>query len=117
MPSYARMAMNVVIFVEESRAELPGMRDRLETFRKIRNVLQGLELGLGERVVVGDLRPGMRPCDPQIGQQRRHRFRGHRGAPVGVHRMRHEAIAFDGLGDEVLGQLRVLDRGDDPRRG
>ena len=41
---YARMVMNVVVFVEESGAELAGVRDRFEVVREVRNIFQGFEL-------------------------------------------------------------------------
>jgi len=61
-----------------------------------------------------DTRAGVRAGDPEIGEQRGDGFGGHGGASIGVHGVRGGPVAFDGLGDEVLRELGVFDRGDDP---
>ena len=45
-------------------------------------VLQGLELGLGEGVVIADLGAAQRASDPEVGEQLRGAFAGH-GTPRG----------------------------------
>jgi hypothetical protein len=66
-------------------AEGPSVVHRAEPFRERRAVLQGLELGFGVRIVVGDVRAGVRPDDPEVNEQLRDRLGGHRGATVGMH--------------------------------
>ena len=53
--------------------KLRGVLERAEPVGEHRRVLQRLEPGLGVRVVVGHPRPGVRPGDLQIGEQRRRR--------------------------------------------
>jgi len=45
--------VDVVVFVEEAGAVLAGLGEAGEGRGEVRQVLQGLELGLGERVVIG----------------------------------------------------------------
>jgi hypothetical protein len=58
-----------------------------------RRVLQRLEPGFGERVVIAHPRTGMRTGDAEIGEQRSDGLGGHRGAAIGVH---HSWGAVDG---------------------
>ena len=51
------MVVDVVVPVEEVPAERLGVLDRTESFREVRAVLQGFELGFRERVVVGHIGP------------------------------------------------------------
>ena len=52
VPRDPGMPVDVVVLVEEAGAELACVRQRGERVRELGQVLQGLELGLGERVVV-----------------------------------------------------------------
>jgi len=53
----------------------------------------------------------MRLQDPQVGQQRGHRLRRHRGTPVGADRVRDDAaVDADRLLDEMLRQITQLRR-------
>ena len=54
---------------EEVAAEAAPVLDRAEPFRKVGPVLQGLELRLGERVVVRDMGARVRLGDAEIGKQ------------------------------------------------
>ena len=80
----APVVMLGVVPGEEALAERPRAPDRAEALGELGPILQGLELRFGERVVVGDVRPAVRLGDAQVGEQQRHRLRGHRGAAVGV---------------------------------
>ena len=61
--------MNVVVLAEEVAAERLGILDTAETFGETRPVLQRFELGLGKRVVIGNMRPGVGLGHPQDGEQ------------------------------------------------
>jgi len=65
-------AVDVVVLVEEAGAELAGVGQGGERGRELGQVLQGLELCLGVRVVVADPGPGVGAGHTQVGQQRRH---------------------------------------------
>jgi hypothetical protein len=73
-----------VVPVEEALAEGAGILDAAEPVREGGVVLEGLELALRVRVVVGDVWPGMGADDAQVGQWNGDRLGGHRAAPVGV---------------------------------
>jgi len=55
----AGMAMLMVVPLDESVQEASSIREAPEAFGEGRGVLQGLEPGLGVRIVVGDLRAGV----------------------------------------------------------
>ena len=57
------MVMVLVVPIEEAAAEAPGILDATEAFREPRLILQRLEVALGERVVIGDVRAIMRASD------------------------------------------------------
>ena len=101
---------------EEGVAVRAGVLDRAEARRERRAVFQRLELGLRERVVVGDVRARMGLGHAQVGQEQRHEFRGHGGPAVGVNR---ELLATDSLpaarlADEPLGERGALPMGHHP---
>ena len=93
-----------------------GGLDRGEPAGEVGPVLQGLELGLGERVVVGDVRAGVGLGDAEVGEQERDRLGGHRGAAVGVdgQLVAADALLGAGLADQHLGQGGGLAGGDHP---
>ena len=62
------MVMVLVVPVEELTAEASGVLDAAEAFREARLILQGLEVALGERIVVGRVRPVVRAGDTEIGE-------------------------------------------------
>jgi len=68
-------------------------------------IREGLELGLGEGVVVGDVGPGMRGHHAQGGRQQGHRLGGHRRAAAGMDDalIGADVLALATLGDEHLG--------------
>jgi hypothetical protein len=63
------MVMVTVIPVEEGAAEAARILDASEASREARLVLEGLEMALGEWVVVGRVRPIVRAGDAEIGEQ------------------------------------------------
>src|SRR4051812_19779756 len=66
----AEAGMMVVLVVpgEEAAAEVFGILDAAEPAGEFGLVLQGLEMGLGERVVVGGVGPAVRLGDAKVGQ-------------------------------------------------
>ena len=101
---------------EEDVAVGAGVLDRAEARREVRPVLQRLELRLGERVVVGDVRPAVGLGDAQVGQQQRHGLGGHRRAAIGVdgQLLAADALPGTGLADELLGQRGAFAMGHHP---
>jgi hypothetical protein len=112
----AAVAVLAVVPGEEVDAVRSCVLRRSEAFREIGTILEGLELRLGERVVVGDVRPRMTAHDTEIGEQESHGFAGHGWAAVGVQSQleRVDAFAVDASGDEVLGNGGRLLGCDDP---
>jgi hypothetical protein len=90
--------------------------DRAEASWKVRSVLQSLELRLGIRVVVRDVRAAVSFGDVEIDEQLRDRFGAHAGAAIGVQGQGagHDVLFIDGVGDKLLGQFRGLAMGDHP---
>jgi hypothetical protein len=64
----AGMIMPVIIPLKERVAKSPSIFQRTEAFGEIRPILERLELGLGKRVIVTEIRPRMGLGDAQIGQ-------------------------------------------------
>ena len=103
-----RMPMFCVIPGKEVLAEAPAVLNAAKTTREIRTVLEGLELRLGEQVVIARIRPAVGLGDSQVRQEQCHRFGSHRRAPVS---MNGELTSFDilfcaGFFDELFGQRR-----------
>jgi hypothetical protein len=65
----AAVPMLAVVPREEPAAERVSRGIGSEARRKIAVVLEGLEVGLGERIVVGDVRTTQRADDAEIGEQ------------------------------------------------
>jgi len=59
----------VVVVAEEGLAEDWCIDDGAETIGEGGAVLEGLEGGLAERVVVADMRPGVGAADAEVGKQ------------------------------------------------
>ena len=78
----------VVVPMEEGLAVGTGVFDGSEPVGEVRSVFQGLELGLREGVVVGDVGARVGLGDPEIGEQQRgpawisSRSRGRRAGSV-----------------------------------
>ena len=58
--------VDVVVLGEERVAEDPRFGQRVEVVREVVNIFERLELCLGERVVIRNPGPGMRPGDAPI---------------------------------------------------
>ena len=78
------MAVLGVVPREERPAEGDGGVDIVESPGEAGVVLQGLELGLGEGVVIADLGAAERASHPEVGEQLRGAFAGHGRPAVGV---------------------------------
>src|SRR5436190_6532922 len=106
----ARMLMMVIIPGEEFLAPGSCVGKRGEALRVVGLVLERLELRLGEGVVVADVRPAEAPRDAECAEELRESFGAHRGATVSVHDERAglDAVARDGLAEELRGELRAL---------
>ena len=86
--------MRVVVPGEEVAAEAAPVFERTETAREAGPVLEGLELRLGEWVVVRDVRPRVALGDAEVGEQQRDGLRRDRRAAVRM----HGELARRGLG-------------------
>ena len=84
--SEPRVAMLKIVPIEEVLAECTGVLERAESRREIWAILQGLEVGLGERIAIRDVRTGVRLRDTEVRESERQAFRLHRRATVCVHR-------------------------------
>jgi len=103
VPADARMPVLMVVVRDERVEPFAGVGQRAEPFGIVRHVLRGLELGLTVGGVVGDFGPRVRPGHPEIDQQLGDFPGGHRGAAVRLHGLGHDAVAGDGLADQLLG--------------
>lgn len=104
------MMMLGVIPVEELSTEPSGILDAAEPLWKLRSVFHRLELALRERIVVGRIRSGMRPGDPEITQKHHQTLGFHRRATVSMDRKRAwiNLLLLDRLRDELPGELGAL---------
>ena len=112
----AGVVVLVVVPVEHRPEVAARVLDRAESLGEARPVFDGLELCLGERVVVGDVRSTVALADAEVGKEQREGLGGHRGAAVGVDGdlARLDAFTFVGIFDQALGQFRSLARCDHP---
>src|SRR5713226_3409599 len=94
----------------------PGILNRAEARWERRAVLERLELRLRERVVVGDMRPGMGLGHAEIGEQEGDGLGGHRRPAIGVDGKLPavDALPATGLVNEPLGQRGALAMGHHP---
>ncbi len=119
MPEWRCSWLLVVVVHEEHLAERSGVFDAAEALGELRAVLERLELGLAERVVIAHMRAAVGAADAEEGEQLDHGVRGHRAAPVGVdgELAGRYLMAGDGVGDEFFGELaRLRGRHTRPRR-
>ena len=78
------MAVLGVVAAEERATEGFGLALILEPSRKRGMVLQGLELGLGERIVIRHLRSAQRAGHPEIGEELSRALARHRSSSIRV---------------------------------
>src|SRR4028119_2188174 len=92
----------VVVPTEEASAEGSGLLQRGETVRERRAVLEGLELCLGERVVVAGMRAAVALGDIELSEQLSHRLGRHTSAAVSVQSQLpwRDRVLDDALADE-----------------
>ncbi len=98
----ADVVMLLIVPVEEWAAEAAGVLDAPKALGKPWLILQGFEVALGERVVVGGVRAVVRTGDAEIGQQQSRRLGLHRTAAIGMQReLTGRHVVF---GDRVIEQ-------------
>ncbi len=112
----AGMAMLAVVPREEGAAEGDGGVDILKARGEARMVFQGLELCLGEGVVVADPGAAERAGDAEVGEELRGALAGHGCATVGV---QGKHFGLDALFEarflnKAAGQCGALACGDHP---
>jgi hypothetical protein len=71
------MVVLPVVPVEKGNTEGTGVFDGTKTGRKLRSILEGLELRFRIWVVIARMGTTMGLRDPQIGQEKGHRLGGH----------------------------------------
>jgi len=110
------MAVLGVVPRKERSAVARGVIDPEEATRKTGGVLQGLELRLRERVVIGDLGPTQRSRHTEIGKQLRRALARHGGSTIGMQgqNLRLDALLDTRFFDQSTGQRRVLPVGHHP---
>ena len=98
----AAVIVVVVVPAEEVVPERPAICQGPKAFGKRWAVLQGLELGFGKRVVVGDVGATVRLRDAEIGEEQGDRLARHGRATVRMHRegARLDPLLCAGCGDE-----------------
>ena len=111
-----RVTMLRVVPAEKLLAMCTCIFDRAEAGRKVWPVLQGFEVRLGVRIVIRDVWPAVSFGDVEIDEKLGDRLRAHAGPAIGVQSQRtgHDILFIDGVGDELLGQLRGLPMSDHP---
>ena len=116
MQPNSRMAMFVVVVVEEPVGEVARVFKAPEAFGKRWAVLECFEGGFGEGIVVADVGSAVAPRHAQVHHQLTDRFGAHGPAAIGVD---GERVASNTLGEnrvfnELLSELRVFVRGHQP---
>ena len=99
-----------MVFVEELREPGAGVGGVLETAGVAGVELEGFELALAEGVVVADAWPGIAGVDAELGEEVSEAVCGHRCAAVLVNdeRVRLDAMAGQGVAEQVLGEPGIL---------
>ncbi|MDE3218202.1 MAG: hypothetical protein KGO23_02385 [Nitrospirota bacterium] len=102
--------------MEEALAVGAGVFDAAEPLGEVGTIFECFELGLGVRIVIGDVRPAVGLGDLQIDQQGGHGLAAHAGAAIGVEgeRARRDVLCGHRLGDQVFGQLCGFTQGEHP---
>ena len=104
------MAVLGVVPREKRPAKSDGLVDAGKAAGEPGVVLQGFELRLGERIVIGDLGATKRSRDPKVGEQLRGALARHRCPAVGVQgeHLRLHALFVAGFLNQTAGEGRVL---------
>ncbi len=104
------MAVLGVIPREERPAKSDGLIDVGKAAGEPGMVLQGLELRLGERIIIGDLGATQRARDPKVGEQLRGALARHRCPTVGVQGedLWFDALFMAGFLNQTTGEDRVF---------
>ncbi len=100
----AGVAVLVVVPSEKTPAKGVRVLEGAEALGEVRTVLERAELGLGIRVVVAHVRPGVALGHTEVREQEGNRLGGHRGAAIGVD---GELVARDALLGDRLGEQRL----------
>ncbi len=75
--SDSRMVVLLIVPVEERNIEESGVFNATKTRRKLRPVLERLEVGFRVRVIIAGIGAAMGLCNTQVGQQTGHRLGCH----------------------------------------
>jgi hypothetical protein len=112
----ARMLVSVIIPGKELLTPGPRMAGRAKVFWVVRLVLERLELGLREGVVVAHMRTTEAANHPQDSEELSEALGAHRRAAIGMDREHSwlDAVTGHGLRKEVLRQLGALAFGEQP---
>src|SRR5450756_492367 len=103
------MPVLVIVVPEEVTAEYVDVFDGTEFSGECGTVLEGLEVRLRVRVVVGYVRAGVGLVDAEPRVQAGDGITRHGGAAVGVDRLRHySSVGLDGVLDEFFREDAVL---------
>ncbi len=107
------MMLPVVPLHERSEPHA-GIGLTAKTLWEGRMIFERLELRFRKRIVIRNVRARMAFDHPQVGQQQRQGFGGHRAAVVGMNGqlVRRDVFTLAGLGNQNLGQVGRLALGD-----
>jgi hypothetical protein len=115
----SRVVVNVIIPGEELLAPASCVNERGEALRIVGLVLERLELGLGEGVVVADVRPAEAALDAEGAKKLGEPLRPHRRATVGMHceGTGLDTVSSHRLGEQLLRELGAFALGEQPTHG
>ena len=103
----AAVVVRVVVPREQIAADAARVFECAEPLRKLRPILEGAKLRLGERIVIAHAWSRVAGRDAEVGEQQRDELAAHGRAAVGVNRelLRLDALLRAGLLDQALGQV------------
>ena len=112
----AAVVVFAVVPVEEGTAVRTGVLVRAEALGEVRPVLERLEMSLGKRVVVRDVRSRVALRDAEVGVQVGDHLRGHGRSAVSVdcELAGLNSLAAASLLDQLLRERGALAAGDHP---
>ena len=108
--------MVVVVPAEEASGPQTSMFRGTKVLGEGRMIFGCFELSLRERIVIRDMRAGMRFEDTQVEHESRDGLGGHGATVVGMNRelVRQDVLPGAGVGDELFGEISRLALGDEP---